>query len=98
MSKAIYLPTLRISSSIDNLDTSVSSSICLDLPKDTREITSVNDLFQAVMKDHMWIARLGTCNIEVSFSINGDSVLDDESLGMVAESIASCEVRSWDLA
>lgn len=46
----------------------------------------------------MWIARLGTCNIEVSFSINGDSVLDDESLGMVAESIASCEVRSWDLA
>lgn len=88
----ILVPPLRICLANDKLEIDVTASISLDLPEILGHVTTVNDLVEAVERDNLWIARLGTCYIEVSTTVDGHPILDHGQLEIFGQMIKNSEV------
>ncbi|KAF4984626.1 hypothetical protein FZEAL_202 [Fusarium zealandicum] len=87
-------PCIRISTKKVNLELTASPSLCVDLPDDFSHVTTIDEL-QTVMRDaHLWIARTGPCEIEVSIAINARMILDNGCLHGIAKTIQHSQV--WD--
>ncbi|KAK7415837.1 hypothetical protein QQX98_005619 [Neonectria punicea] len=89
---ALPLPPLRILLKQETLEITVTSSFCLDLPIHLSSIGTIDQLLAVVKESHLWIARTGSCCIEVSLAVNGTQVLDGIQRDAFAQSIKKCEL------
>lgn len=88
----ILVPPLRICLTNEKLEIDVTASISLDLPEILGHVTTVDDLLEAVERDNLWIARLGTCYIELSTAVDGHPTLDHNQLEILGQMIKNSEV------
>ena len=94
----ITLPPLRILNTKEKLQIDSTASISVDLPGQLQHVTTADDLLEATEKDNLWIARLGTCCVEVSATVNGDPILDPHHVSTFSEKIKKCEVSNADIS
>lgn len=92
MTPALALPTLRVHAKKADLELTATPSICVDVPNDLPSITTIDELAVVVKNAHIWIARTGTCCIEISIAVNGRPILENEHLQKTIDLIQYCPV------
>lgn len=88
----IPLPRLRIASQPENLELTLQGYISLELPEELNELASAGELLDAVKEKHLWIARTGSCHLNISIYIHDGLVSADIDLATLAVWIQDCEV------
>ncbi|RSL48923.1 hypothetical protein CEP54_012671 [Fusarium duplospermum] len=92
MTPALALPSLRVHAKQANLEITATPSLCVDLPDDLPPVATIDELAAVVRDAHIWIARTGTCCIEISIAVNGRPILQNENLQKTIELIQHCQV------
>ncbi|KAK7429249.1 hypothetical protein QQZ08_004259 [Neonectria magnoliae] len=92
IASALPLPALQMLLKQETLEITVTSSFCLDLPTHLSSIGTIDQLLAVVEESHLWIARTGSCCIEVSLAVNSTQVLDGIQRDAFAQSIKKCEL------
>ncbi|KAI8688698.1 hypothetical protein NCS55_00124100 [Fusarium keratoplasticum] len=92
MTPALALPNLRVHAKQANLELTTTPSLCVDLPDDLPPVTTIDELAAVVKSAHIWIARTGTCCIEISIAVNGRPILENERLQKMIDLIQHCSV------
>ncbi|KAI8719237.1 hypothetical protein NCS52_00704200 [Fusarium sp. LHS14.1] len=92
MTPALALPTLRVHAKNANLELTATPSLCVDLPDDLPPVTTIDELAVVVKNAHIWIARTGTCYIEISIAANGHPILENEHVQKTINLIQHCPV------
>ncbi|KAJ4315144.1 hypothetical protein N0V84_008532 [Fusarium piperis] len=92
MTPALALPSLRVHARQANLELTATPSLCVDLPDDLPPVTTIDELAAVVKNAHIWIARTGTCCIEISIAVNGRPILENERLQKTIELIQHCQI------
>lgn len=88
----IALPQLRIQNRQDGLEVLAKPAVRLHLPRELPRVDTVDGLMNAVEKKSLWLARTGSCHLEVSVVINDDPVLDSDRVKQVADTIRRHQV------
>lgn len=92
MFSSIALPHLHLASRDKQLEATLEPCLCLDLPESLGSLQSDDQLRQAIDQEHLWIARIGSCYLEVSVFVNGNLILNEDSIAKLAGWIQHCHV------
>jgi hypothetical protein len=90
---SLSLPELRSANRCSLLEVRLESSICLDLPRSFQQITTFEQLRDAVFHDHLWIARVGTCALSFDIAFGDDIQPQARDLTGITSTILQHEVR-----
>ncbi|RSL71659.1 hypothetical protein CEP53_001409 [Fusarium sp. AF-6] len=92
MTPALALPSIRVHAKQANLEITATPSLCVDLPDDLPPVATIDELAAVVKDAHIWIARTGTCCIEISIAVSGRPILQNDHLQKTTELIQHCQV------
>ncbi|EHK15896.1 uncharacterized protein TRIVIDRAFT_39897 [Trichoderma virens Gv29-8] len=91
---SVSLPNLHLVGNEQQLDFSLGGSLQLRFPDGVNPPRTSSDLLKLVMEKHLWVARTGSCHLQLDVSIQGEPVSERNHIAKLVEWVRDCEIWS----
>lgn len=88
----ISLPATRLASRIEDVELSLQGSLTIDFPEEIEAPTTATELLDAVSNRHVWIARTGSCYLNVSILVHDELLPGEFDISQIAAHVQNCKV------